>query len=541
MRWFERSTPGAGAPEPVRTLVLRCADWPVLAAGALPEEPAVVLHANRVVAATPAARREGVVPGQRRREAQSLCPGVELHSSDPVRDARAFEEVAVVVGDFTPRIEITLPGEVAFPTLGPSRYFGGDEELGRRLAAAVDSILGERGWHGWAGVGVADGPFAAAMAARHPRARPVRVVPPGGSRAELAGLPVSVLGRPELGDLLVRLGVRTLGDLAALGAAEVSARFGEEGRWAHRVAAGADARVPDTVAPPPELTVHSVLEPPAERADTVAFVAKGLAEELDVRLAGEALWCTRVVVTAESEHGEVSERVWCHEGPLRAPAVAERVRWQLDGWLNGPVAHRPTGGVELLRLTPDELVPAQGRQLGFWGGSGDVDERVVRGVARLEGLLGEGAVTVPLWRGGRGPGERWERVPAGSVALTPDRPSAAPAPDDPPWPGQVPAPAPSTVLDPRPKVELLDALGVPVGVSGRGILSAEPVGFVVVEAGVRRAFDVVDRAGPWPSEERWWDDDAHRRRARLQVVLDDGTAHLLALERGTWHLEATYD
>jgi protein ImuB len=48
-------------------------------------------------------------------------------------------------------------------------------------------------------------------------------------------------------------------------------------------------------------------------------------------------------------------------------------------------------------------------------------------------------------------------------------------------------------------------------------------------------------AGPWPADERWWDPAAARRRARLQVLLDDGTAHLLVLERGQWHLEATYD
>jgi len=27
----------------------------------------------------------------------------------------------------------------------------------------------------------------------------------------------------------------------------------------------------------------------------------------------------------------------------------------------------------------------------------------------------------------------------------------------------------------------------------------------------------------------------------LQVLLDDGTAHLLVLEQGLWRLEATYD
>ena len=48
-------------------------------------------------------------------------------------------------------------------------------------------------------------------------------------------------------------------------------------------------------------------------------------------------------------------------------------------------------------------------------------------------------------------------------------------------------------------------------------------------------------AGPWPVDERWWDPPAHRRRARFQVVDDDGEAHLLAVEGGRWWVEATYD
>jgi protein ImuB len=48
-------------------------------------------------------------------------------------------------------------------------------------------------------------------------------------------------------------------------------------------------------------------------------------------------------------------------------------------------------------------------------------------------------------------------------------------------------------------------------------------------------------AGPWLYDERWWDPIGHRRRARFQVVLEDGTAHLLTIEAGRWWVEATYD
>jgi protein ImuB len=48
-------------------------------------------------------------------------------------------------------------------------------------------------------------------------------------------------------------------------------------------------------------------------------------------------------------------------------------------------------------------------------------------------------------------------------------------------------------------------------------------------------------AGPWILDERWWDHPARRRRARFQIALPDGTAHLLLREGGRWWTAATYD
>jgi len=527
---------------PVRTLVVWCPDWPVVAAGAAPGEPAVVVHANRVVAATPAARAEGVDVGLRRREAQARCPGLVVHAADPARDARAFEPVvAALEAVLTPGIELTRPGSCAFATRGPSRYFGGDEALAARAGAVVAEALGRAvGGIGPAAVaggprvGIADGPFAAAQAARRastatPEGARVAVVPPGGAPAFLAPLPVDVLERPALTDLLVRLGITTLGALAALPAADVAARFGPEGAEARRLAAGEDARPPGARRPPPDLAVAVELDPPALQVEQAAFAARPLADELHARLGAQALACTRLLVEAETEHDEVLGRLWRHEGALSAAAIAERVRWQLDGWLRSPT--RPTGGITWLRLVPDEVVPDQGTQLGFWGGRTERDERAVRAMARLEGLLGPEGVAVPARRGGRSPAEQAVAVPAGTVTAGEE---ARPGP----WPGRIPAPWPATVHVPPPEVAVHDAAGRPVGVSGRGVVSAPPTELLL---GGGRAVAVAAWAGPWPVEERWWDPATRRRCARLQVVTADGAAHLLALEGGRWWLEATYD
>src|SRR5215211_5704735 len=170
-----------------RMVTVWCPDWPVVAAGVPAATPAVVLHANRVVARSPAAAAEGVVIGQRRRQAQQLCPDVALLDHDPDRDARAFEPVVRAIGRFAPRLEVVEPGWLCLAARGPSRYFGGDDALARQL---VDAVHGEAGaLPTGVGVGIADGRFAAAVAARR-AGRVAMVVEPGGTPAFLAALPV---------------------------------------------------------------------------------------------------------------------------------------------------------------------------------------------------------------------------------------------------------------------------------------------------------------------------------------------------------------
>ncbi|MST34449.1 DNA polymerase Y family protein, partial [Acidimicrobiaceae bacterium USS-CC1] len=242
----------------------------------------------------------------------------------------------------------------------------------------------------------------------------------GRSREFLAPLSVTALPDPALADLLVRLGIPTLGDLAALPAQAVLGRFGVAGDRAHRLAGGLDERPLTARVPPADLTVSIELDPPADRVDVAAFAARSLAAELHERLAARGLACTRVAVEAETEHGEHLCRLWRHEGALGPAAIAERVRWQLDGWLS---QGGTTAGLILIRLVPDEVGPAGGRQLGFWGGAAD-HEGVARAFARVQGILGPEAVVTAVLGGGRGPLEEVRFVPWGEPR-SPARPGPA--------------------------------------------------------------------------------------------------------------------
>ena len=482
-------------------------------------------------------------------------PG-DIGNIGDIGTARWHERVITVVTGFCPNVEVVEPGVCAFGARGPARYFGGETALAARIIAAV-ADLGAR-----ARVGVADGLFAALLAAdladsaRADSARAASgshatlVVPPGESAGFLAPQPVSVLAGQDLAALLKRLGLGTLGDFAALPARDVASRFGDPGECAHRLARGLDSR-PLTVRPPPaDLSVAQEFNPPEPRAEPVVFAAKALAEQLHAGLAARGLTCVRVQVLATWADGRESSRLWRHDGLLSAAGVADRVRWQLDGWRPAPgdgapgdgvptdrapgdgapdAEQYPEGGVAALRLAPDQVVRAAGQQLALWGET-VVSDRVARAAMRVQAMLGHEAVLRPVLGGGRDFGDQVTPVPFGEKR----EPRLA---ADQPWPGRVIGAAPGLVYPAAREAEVTDDTGKVVTVSGRCVVSAAPARLAVAGEPPRR---VTGWAGPWPLSERWWDAAAARRRARFQLATDDGRAWLAVVQDGRWLIEAGY-
>ncbi|MGH3873886.1 MAG: DNA polymerase Y family protein [Pseudonocardiaceae bacterium] len=503
------------------------------AEGLSPQTPLAVVAANRVVACSATARAHGVRPGQRRREAQTRCPELVLLPDDPDRQARCFEPVVVAVEALAPGVEMVCPGLVAVPARGPTRYFGSEPAVAKQI---IDAVVARAGVQ--CQIGIADGLFAAILAAHRGL-----LVPPDGSAAFLAPLGVGELhqhaatgvDRTALVDLLRRLGLRTLGAFAALDVDDVASRFGSAGVRAHRLAQGLDERPLASRAPPVDLAVTRRLDPPVNRVDAAAFASREPAEQLHTALASRGLACIRLGVSACTEAGEELHRVWRCAEPLTASGIADRVRWQLDGWLTSHGA-RPSAGITLLRLVPEEVVGGKALQRGLWGESGEDDERAGRALVRVQGMLGPEAVLTGVLGGGRDPTDQIHLVPWGDD-LVPARAA------DHPWPGRLPAPSPSRVPTRPLPAEVLDDAGRVVGVTGRGVLTGVPHCIAIDGSPLRR---VLTWAGPWPVVERWWEPGGGRRCARLQAVLDaqpgqEPLAVLLACTGGRWQVEGIYE
>jgi protein ImuB len=228
---------------------------------ALAPEPGA---AEKVGEVSLAAEAFGVHVGMRLGEALARCPRLMLVPPDPVGVADAWERLLVRLESMGAAVEPERPGLVCFDAAGLLRLYGGI----RGVLNAARHALGTP-----ARFGVAPSRFAAVAAATRARVRRPEIVggpdqagassryagargpataggpATGGAartqaRAYLAPLSVALLrARPALTDLpeaLERLGIKTLGELAALSTAALADRFGSGGLLAHELASGGD-------------------------------------------------------------------------------------------------------------------------------------------------------------------------------------------------------------------------------------------------------------------------------------------------------------
>ena len=304
-----------------------------------------------VLDATPEAAGHGVRPGLGLREAVALCPEAVVLTPHPVRENAAAERIVASLEELSPAVAIdpAQPGCYAVDLTGLERRLGSPHVAADRLLAAVPAILRPR-------AGVAANPFTARVAAHRAAPGTVQAVPPGAEQPFLAAAPVSLLPLPpEKQRRLERLGLRTLGDLAALPPAAVQARFGAEGRRVWELARGND---PSTVLPRPrpETVSESLTLPtPATSRETLLIAITRLVLRAFDRTALGNRHMRQARLRASLEGGQSWEQVVTLREPGGQKRLIEALGYRVQ-------ALKLPGPVEALTLELSGLIDATSRQ-----------------------------------------------------------------------------------------------------------------------------------------------------------------------------------
>ena len=220
---------------PLRVEVLRHPAWdgrPLVLGGAPGERKVVQL-------CSPEAEAAGIRLGLPLREVVPLCPEAIVLQPDPVRIAAVLDQMVAGLQQVSPSVEAAADAEDGFLYLdlrGLNTLYGSLHALEHAIRTVVPPLLRPR-----FGFGV--GKFIASAAARTATVSTARIVPAAEGRTFLAPLSIRYFDGVLAADALHRLellGLRTIGDLAALPLGAVQAELGPPGARAWRLAHGRD-------------------------------------------------------------------------------------------------------------------------------------------------------------------------------------------------------------------------------------------------------------------------------------------------------------
>jgi len=264
---------GASAPSP---------DTPVVLAGRNGRRRAVM-------AANAVARSGGIISGMAVAKAQALTSNLVVQDADPAGDATALERLAVwALRRYSPVVAADPPDGLRLDMAGAAHLLGGEAafiaDLARRLA---DNGITAR-------IAMAPTYGAAHGLARFGQS-PSVIVEPCDLEGSLAPLPIAAL---RLGagtiDGLRRLGVETVGELAALPRAPLALRFGPEVGRRLDQAFGRTAEPFELVEAPELVRVRRAFAEPIAAPETLARYTGKLVVRLCATLEERGLGARRL-------------------------------------------------------------------------------------------------------------------------------------------------------------------------------------------------------------------------------------------------------
>ena len=445
-------------------------------------------------------------------------------------------QLVEVAREFSPRIDVCGPREITLDLSGLSRLFGD----ARAIAGELRRTAADRGLQ--VRVAIAGSRTAARLLVRH-RAG-ITIVDAGDDAQVLAPLPLELLlaarvtsgaaepsGPPDTDDqddadaeicaAFRRWGLRTLGEVAALPAADVAARLGQAGVQWQRLARGEDARPLVPSVPEERFEQALDLEWPIDGLEPLSFVLGRLMEPLSAHLErrdrGAAVLHVRLHLVSKA----------VHERSLELPAPMRDARTLRTLVLLDLESHPPPAAIDRVVVAVDPT-PARVLQYSLLTRPLPSPEQVSTLMARLHALMGEGRCGSPAvvdsWR-------------PGAFDMAPFAPVEAP------WrrsrqSGQGGGEGKALVVALR-----RFRFAVPARVQ---VEDGRPVRVTTERSGITGG-RIDKAAGPWRTSGEWWladgGSDSPWDRDEWDVTVSDGATYRLFRERdaNAWFIDGVLD
>jgi protein ImuB len=427
----------------------------------------------RVIAMTGAARAGGVELGLTPTQAAARCAGVLVRHASAEGEAAAADSAIQAAYGFSPWIEASYGGGITMDLRGLAALAGAGADALARWAAelrkAMESIeLRAR-------VGVGPTPNIARHAARW--SHDVQVV--DNPAAFVASLPLSALDpSDDAAAVLAAWGLRNVGELLALGQADVADRLGLEG-LALFAAASTTATRPLRLTQPAERYAESFDFPePVETAEPLLFLLRRFVDQLCARLAGTGMGARQLRLMLRLDDAPPVERALRIPHPTRDPDILFRA---LATHLETLRTESPVVSVA---LEADPAPPGQ-RQFDLFAAPLRDPRQFHETLARLAALVGPDRVGSPV----RMPGhhrDAFQMVPPNFDEPPPAGPPRPPLLRPTPWRRLRPAPAADVEAD---------------GEEGRPAAVRSPAA----------SGRITLTLGPWRASGRWWEPGAWSR------------------------------
>jgi DNA polymerase IV len=280
------------------------------------------------------ARQSGVVSAMPISQAYRLCPKGVYLPVDLEKYALESERIMKILRRFTDRVEPVSIDEAFLDVTGSGRAFGSGEEIARRLKEAI-----RRETRLTASVGVAASKLVAKVASDMRKPDGLVVVPLGTEAAFLAPLPVRRLWGvgPRMEEQLARLGVQTIGDLAAIDPKRLLRRFGTHGHDLLQLARGIDER--DVVSEPGEaksLGQEHTYDQDTDDLDRLRRTLLELCDGVGRRLRRHGLKARTVTLKYRDEAFRTLTRAESLAAPTASGNELFAVAWRLFEGVHGP-------------------------------------------------------------------------------------------------------------------------------------------------------------------------------------------------------------